>query len=101
VLAFVAANALEIAVVSALVIGIIGLWRLMNYFVPEEQVYRCPKDGEKFDQYHNFKAHFKAKHPEQKVPPKPANWTDYLKYVALGVGGALAFRIAWPALRGE
>lgn len=101
VLAFVAAHALEIAIAAALVIGIWAMWKLANYYLPEEQIYRCPKDGEEFESYENFATHFKVAHPDQEVPPKPTGWADYLKYGIIGIGAALAFRIAYPAIKGR
>jgi len=109
VLSFVAANALEIAVVSALVIGMYTLWRFTDYFRPEEEKYTCPKHpkGERpvFDSWENFRIHFRTKHGEQKLPPKPEGTAEklarYAGYGLLFAGGALAVRLAYPAIRGK
>jgi len=101
VIAWIAANVLLIAKVVALFAFIYFLWRLTDYFSPEEQVYKCPKDGEEFDSWGNFETHFRTMHPEQKVPPKPREWTDYLKYGLIAVGAAATFRIAYPAIKGK
>ncbi len=96
VLAWVFANKLAILVVGALVIALIAMWRFQNYWIPDRQIYKCPKEGEEFDSWANFEIHFTVVHSDQQLPPKPSNWTDYIKFAAIGISGMI---MVWVGLK--
>lgn len=96
------ALAVGIAIAAAAIsyIGLWTVWRMTDFLRPDKIV--CPKDGKEFESWDNFELHFRQAHPNQEVPPKPTpDWQRLLMLAGVGVGGALAFRIAYPTFTGD
>lgn len=99
VAAWVGAHIVMIGKIVAVYLILYGLWRGINYIIPGG--YKCPKCGEEFNSWSNFVIHFRTVHPDQQVPPKPREWMDYFALALIAIGGAITFRIAYPAIRGK
>lgn len=114
VIAFVAAQAIPILVISLVIITIVAALRIVDYFVPTPELrYVCPIDGKEFATYAELVEYMQREYPNVPIPPKEDvekevqafGLMEAFKFAVIaGIGlvGAYAFfKYVLPTIRGE